>query len=343
MQAHAARMREAVQNLFTPEQIDSLISIWSMRPPPVSEQGKAWEQGARWAWGQAESHADAALHSPAVRSSWIDVEEEMPPNGRRVMFTWMNSLGKRRTSIGRYVAARTVEEYDEETNGTTNDYDEATDTYYAHAGWHEMPVESEHYYPVADKVTHWQPIPETPEADSVRRTTLETVAEGATATVAEGASAAPQADASESTLDMQALQKELFLSSMKDVFRFTRDELIQLLGRRFLLEGVTLRGADPAHPSMPDEPEYVVVPTEPDVALLASMATCLNHGFGLMGNDEQGHQIYEMHKVYDEVVGKGYYRYSVRSRYTDWLAKEHGGTREQEPQSALFGKPKDEV
>jgi hypothetical protein len=318
-------MREAVQNLFTPEQIESLISIWSMRPPPLSDQGKAWEQGARWAWGQAESHADAALHSPAVRSSWIDVDEAMPPNGRRVMFTWMNSLGKRRTSIGRYVAARTVEEYDEETNGTTNDYDEATDTYYAHAGWHEMPVESEHYYPVGDKVTHWQPIPETPEADSARRTALETLEEGG----------APQGDTPAPSLDVGALQKELLLSSMKDVFRFTRDELIQLLGRRFLLEGVTLRGTDPTHPSAEGELEYVVVPTAPDVAVLASMATCLNHGFGVMGKDEQGQHIYDMHKVYDEVVGKGYYRYGVRSRYTEGLAKEHGGSREQDPHSAL--------
>jgi hypothetical protein len=175
--------------------------------------------------------------------------------------------------------------------------------------------------------------------DSARRTaleTLETLAEGAAATVTEGAGAAPQADASESTLDMQALQKELFLSSMKDVFRFTRDELIQLLGRRFLLEGVTVRGEDPVHPPAEGELEYVVVPTEPDVALLASMATCLNHGFSLLDKDEQGQQIYDMHKVYDEVVGKGYYQHSVRSRYTDWLAKEHGGQRERDPQSAMW-------
>jgi hypothetical protein len=37
-------------------EIDDMIETWSMRPPPLSPEGEAWEQGARqgWAWASAE-------------------------------------------------------------------------------------------------------------------------------------------------------------------------------------------------------------------------------------------------------------------------------------------------
>lgn len=71
---------------------------------------------------------------------------------------------------------------------------------------------------------------------------------------------------------------------------------------------------------------------EPDVALLCSMATCLNHGFGLLNDDRQRVMLDDMRKLYDEVVGKGYYRLENRSRYTEYLAATvKGGERTTEP------------
>lgn len=65
---------------------------------------------------------------------------------------------------------------------------------------------------------------------------------------------------------------------------------------------------------------WQLVPVEPDPALLTSMATCLNHGFGLLTKEKQDGQLYEMRKLYDEVVGKGYYSPKTRERYLAMLA-----------------------
>ena len=59
---------------------------------------------------------------------------------------------------------------------------------------------------------------------------------------------------------------------------------------------------------------------KPDNGLLASMATCLNHGFGLMTAKQQEAMLYDMRKLYDEVAGRGYYRESNRSFYLQWLS-----------------------
>lgn len=62
------------------------------------------------------------------------------------------------------------------------------------------------------------------------------------------------------------------------------------------------------------------VPDEPDPALLISMATCLNHGFGLLDKQRQESMLYDMRKLWDEVVGRGYYSPTNRDRYTAMLA-----------------------
>lgn len=72
-----------------------------------------------------------------------------------------------------------------------------------------------------------------------------------------------------------------------------------------------------------------LVPVEPDQALLVSMATCLNHGFGLLTKEKQDGQLYDMRKLYDEVVGKGYYSPKTRERYLAMLAASPKHTGEQ--------------
>lgn len=44
---------------------------------------------------------------------------------------------------------------------------------------------------------------------------------------------------------------------------------------------------------------------EPDQALLISMATCLNHGFGVLPADRQHAMLRDMRKLWDEVMGRG--------------------------------------
>lgn len=59
---------------------------------------------------------------------------------------------------------------------------------------------------------------------------------------------------------------------------------------------------------------------EPDIALLASMATCLRHDFGLLEADRQKSILADMRKLWDEVAGRGYYSRENRGRYLSTLA-----------------------
>ncbi|HHA2690821.1 TPA: hypothetical protein ACOEPG_002800 [Stenotrophomonas maltophilia] len=59
---------------------------------------------------------------------------------------------------------------------------------------------------------------------------------------------------------------------------------------------------------------------EPDQALLVSMAMCLSHGFGLDTPEQQQSQLREMRKLWDEVMGRGYYSPDNRERYVAMLA-----------------------
>ena len=76
-------------------------------------------------------------------------------------------------------------------------------------------------------------------------------------------------------------------------------------------------------------PESAVHRAEPDVALLASIATCLDHGFGTLTTNRQKALLADARKVYDEVVGIGYYRQENRRDYLRWLSNEiPGGERD---------------
>ena len=64
--------------------------------------------------------------------------------------------------------------------------------------------------------------------------------------------------------------------------------------------------------------------SEPDQALLISMATCLNHGFGLLPQGRQESLLRDMRKLWDEVMGRGYYRPDRRQLYMDMLSAASG-------------------
>ena len=89
--------------------------------------------------------------------------------------------------------------------------------------------------------------------------------------------------------------------------------------------------------STPAVPEIAVHHAEPDVALLASIATCLDHGFGTLTTDRQKALLADARKVYDEVVGIGYYRQETRGEYLRWLSNEiPGGERDSNKFQAAF-------
>lgn len=61
-------------------------------------------------------------------------------------------------------------------------------------------------------------------------------------------------------------------------------------------------------------------PDEPDQALLVSMAMLVYHGFGLLTPEQKQSQLREMRKLWDEVMGRGYYSPANRERYVAMLA-----------------------
>ncbi|HDS1830688.1 MULTISPECIES: hypothetical protein [Stenotrophomonas] len=79
-------------------------------------------------------------------------------------------------------------------------------------------------------------------------------------------------------------------------------------------------GAYDLNPSMRAVVAALTPPEEPDQALLVSMAMCLRHGFGLDTPEQQQSQLREMRKLWDEVMGRGYYSPDNRERYVAMLA-----------------------
>ena len=66
-------------------------------------------------------------------------------------------------------------------------------------------------------------------------------------------------------------------------------------------------------------PSEIVVQEEPDLALLISMATCINHGFGLLSAPEQNSMLKDMKKVWLETQGLGCYTPERRNYYLGML------------------------
>lgn len=65
---------------------------------------------------------------------------------------------------------------------------------------------------------------------------------------------------------------------------------------------------------------HVMVPVEPHLGVLVSMAVCLDHGFGLLPPEQQESTLHDMRKLYDEVVGKGYYSHERDGFYQSFVS-----------------------
>ena len=105
------------------------------------------------------------LQSLVDEPHWIEDSDYRPQSGKRVIFRWINELGKSRTSIGFYAAPKEISANDYE-DPQEYEYDEAKDCYWLGTGWYEEGAEGEYFYPQYG-VTHWMPLPAPPVAESI--------------------------------------------------------------------------------------------------------------------------------------------------------------------------------
>lgn len=104
----------------------------------------------------------------------------------------------------------------------------------------------------------------------------------------------------------------------------------ELLARSYEADGMVGRSGVIRNPSQymekPDRRALGCIiaaltpPDAPDQALLVSMAMLVYHGFGLLTPEQKQSQLREMRKLWDEVMGRGYYSPDNRERYVAMLA-----------------------
>ena len=106
-----------------------------------------------------------AGHAAAkAETAWIPVAV-LPAPCLKVIATYVNRLGNRRTIMAKWVPGKTEEAHS--LDDEFGEYDEATDTTYAPEGWYEVIDNFDDCTFVAVSegvITHWMPLPEAPDA-----------------------------------------------------------------------------------------------------------------------------------------------------------------------------------
>ena len=106
-----------------------------------------------------------AGHAAAkAETAWIPVAV-LPAPCLKVIATYVNKLGNRRTIMAKWVPGKTEEAHS--LDDEFGEYDEATDTTYAPEGWYEVidNLDDCTFVAVSEGViTHWMPLPEAPDA-----------------------------------------------------------------------------------------------------------------------------------------------------------------------------------
>ena len=134
--------------------------IGEAAPFPVERDGDSYvNRMCAWAWeGYQAGHAAAK-----AETAWIPVAA-LPAPCLKVIATYVNSLGNRRTIMAKWVPGKTEEAHS--LDDEFGEYDEATDATYAPEGWYEVinNLDDCTFVAVSEGViTHWMPLPEAPD------------------------------------------------------------------------------------------------------------------------------------------------------------------------------------
>ena len=112
------------------------------------------------------AEAQAALKTVMRNAEAAWMPEAVPPEPcMKVIATYVNSLGNRRTIMAKWIPGKTEEAHS--LDDEFGEYDEATDTTYVPEGWYECINNLGDYTFVAVSegvITHWMPLPEAPDA-----------------------------------------------------------------------------------------------------------------------------------------------------------------------------------
>ncbi len=96
---------------------------------------------------------------------WISVDDRLPYTGKPVLIARKYRNGNPVITRGFYAVKHTLDA-DNWEDCEAADYDESTDQYWCPEGWHEeMTSDCCDYFYSLDRVTHWMPLPEPPEAE----------------------------------------------------------------------------------------------------------------------------------------------------------------------------------
>lgn len=96
--------------------------------------------------------------------AWVSVGDRMPQVGSIVMAYYKNSHGHDRRIRAKWIPAKTLEA-SHDCDGEA-EYDEATDTYYCPEGWYECMDNWDEFRAIfvhEGDITHWMPMPPTPD------------------------------------------------------------------------------------------------------------------------------------------------------------------------------------
>lgn len=104
-----------------------------------------------------------------LKARWLSVDGQMPVSGRKVIAYYENVNGKPRRIMAFYAAQFDIESSEENQEGFY-EYSEANDQYFLCEGWYENNEFDEINWHVDGEVTHWQPLPEPPAAETVLAT-----------------------------------------------------------------------------------------------------------------------------------------------------------------------------
>ncbi len=96
---------------------------------------------------------------------WNDPLKKLPPNGKKVLVAYKNSLSKLRRTTAEYVFPRTIPvedffEWEDDRQGY-RDVDEHGQEWVV-SGWWEAPTEVEESLPISDEILAWIELPELP-------------------------------------------------------------------------------------------------------------------------------------------------------------------------------------